>query len=509
MHRDSIIRILVAAVITVGMAICATSSSGLDPVVERIADDAASDTKSTTEIQSAAEKFVGVGACSASNCHGGDGSDGLAGSEYSVWIQEDEHAQAYSVLFDETSQRMARLLNLDRPAHQAKLCLNCHAPQSARPVDDRPAVHGSLLDGVSCEACHGAASNWLGPHVRFDWNQKTAAEKRTLGFLDTKSLPVRGRVCADCHVGAPDRDVNHDLYAAGHPRLFFELSAFNANLPAHWDRNDDRRRAPLTDGGSGFEAKLWAVGQLASAEAGLDLLIHRAKRAADETLATSGDRRYPSRATLPVWPELAETGCFACHHDLSQPSWRQGRGYASRRPGSSPWGTWLFPMVPKMAESLAGEALDQEMGPLELLSSEMSRPYPRVGRVVDLAEQTRVQLLEVMSEIDSRSYSRADLRSFMIESATDEARALNNWDSATQTYLGLVAIHQTLKVSAENGVGQPTEAERRISWSLEEIRGQLEFRPGSDSPSTFGAGPVESIARELDSIREALQEPSN
>jgi hypothetical protein len=34
--------------------------------------------------------------------------------------------------------------------------------------------------------------------------------------------------------GKPWRDVNHDLIAAGHPRLSFELSAFMATMPPHW-----------------------------------------------------------------------------------------------------------------------------------------------------------------------------------------------------------------------------------------------------------------------------------
>ena len=51
---------------------------------------------------------------------------------------------------------------------------------------------------------------------------------------------VQAQVCVGCHVGAPAkdgvpaRDLNHDLMAAGHPRLIFELSSYQANMPPHW-----------------------------------------------------------------------------------------------------------------------------------------------------------------------------------------------------------------------------------------------------------------------------------
>src|SRR5262245_8869933 len=42
-------------------------------------------------------RYVGVGSCAASGCHGGNGSHGVVRSEYSVWIERDRHANAYSV----------------------------------------------------------------------------------------------------------------------------------------------------------------------------------------------------------------------------------------------------------------------------------------------------------------------------------------------------------------------------------------------------------------------------
>ena len=329
MHWKMTFRVLFTATAIAGVVVSARTSSGVEPVeTDRVAlrsvDEAKADGSFGTKF---GHRFVGVGGCSAANCHGGDGTKGTVGSEYSIWIQDDKHAEAYSVLYNETSQRMAKLLKLDKPAHQAALCLNCHAPQNDHPFSGEHAHQSlsALLDGVSCEACHGAASDWLGPHVRRDWAKKPPEEKAALGFRETKNLWNRSKVCADCHVGEPGRDVNHDLYAAGHPRLFFEMSAFHANMPAHWDRNDDRGRTGPDRDQSSFEAKLWAIGQLASAEAALDLLVHRAENTRDDFVLRDKDAKYPSGETVAVWPEFAETGCFACHHNLDSPSWRQKR----------------------------------------------------------------------------------------------------------------------------------------------------------------------------------------
>src|SRR5207253_2017930 len=96
-----------------------------------------------------------------------------------------------------------------------------------------------------------------------------------------------------CHVGGPSedgrppRDVDHDLIAAGHPRLEFEFSGSLANLPAHWSEKG-RNAAP------DFPARAWAIGQVASAGAALELL---------------GDRARAAEQQSGRWPEFSEYDC--------------------------------------------------------------------------------------------------------------------------------------------------------------------------------------------------------
>ncbi|NQV25249.1 MAG: hypothetical protein HQ518_12870 [Rhodopirellula sp.] len=493
-----------------GVVVFARKSSGVEPatsdrVALRTLDD--SPAADSAAVPDRARHFVGVGGCSAANCHGGDGTRGPVGSEYSIWIQNDKHAEAFSVLYNETSQRMAKLLKLDKPAHQATLCLNCHAPQNDPPFSNEN-PHGSLsalLDGVSCEACHGAASEWLGPHVRHDWAKKSPEDKARLGFRDTKNLWNRSKVCADCHVGEPGRDVNHDLYAAGHPRLFFEMSAFHANMPAHWDRNDDRQRTGPERGKSSFEAKLWAIGQLASAEAALDLLVHRADNARDDFVLRDKAAKYPSGETVAVWPEFAETGCFACHHNLDSPSWRQKRGYASRNAGGYPWGTWLFPILPTVVESTGTADLGSADSALSKLTREMARSYPNRNAVVSNAKELQAVLTQSAHKLDSQQLTADQIAAWMKGvSVVANSASQQSWDGATQSWLSLTAIHQGL-TDVTGSTEKPSAKSQQINASLEKIRSHLEFPTGFDSPENFSSDPATAISAELQKIHDVLE----
>src|ERR1700684_97567 len=116
----------------------------------------------------AAGKYNGPGGCAASSCHGSvqpKTTTRIFQNEYTIWIAQDKHARAFSVLQHDVSRRIGTILNIGTPAQSPK-CLACHAlyvppEQQAETFD--------LADGVSCENCHGPASGWLGPHTTKDW----------------------------------------------------------------------------------------------------------------------------------------------------------------------------------------------------------------------------------------------------------------------------------------------------------------------------------------------------
>ena len=240
-----------------------------------------------------ASHYIGAGGCASSNCHGAAAplapSDSrILGNEYATWSVADKHARAYKVLLEPRGKRMAEVLKISDATHD-KRCAVCHVVGSP----DK-----SLNDGVACEACHGPAEKWLGTHTR----QNSHAASVQAGMIDTKNIEIRAKTCLACHLGSGDQVVEHDLIAAGHPDLAFELDTFTAAQPAH------HRPMPPA-----MRVRAWAVGQTAAlAEMSRLVAAHAAKS----------------------WPEFSDLECYQCHHDLKADSWRIARGYDARRPGS-------------------------------------------------------------------------------------------------------------------------------------------------------------------------------
>ncbi len=416
----------------------------------------------------------GVASCAAAACHNGNGPRGRKGSEYSTWMAVDPHSRAYSVLYNDRSRRMAKKLWPDthaRSPHPEKerLCLSCHAfPDPEQRGEQEPrGSRFTVSDGVSCEACHGAAQKWLSTHYTYQWRSKTAAEKSAQGMVDTKNVRVRAGVCARCHVGEGDMDVNHDLIAAGHPRLRFEFAAYHANYPKHWDAAADRQRDPA------FEARAWLVGQLVSAQTALELLVHRTKGK--------------------PWPEFAEYNCAACHHDLTGRE-RPRQGAGPRHAGDLPWGSWYYPLLPTLAAKERGRRLRDIRDLHELMSARR----PDEKKVAGQAEGLAKALDRWARGLEKPALDKDRLKGLMqaLAGATTAGDAgPTTWDSATQVYLGLAALHQGL---GDLGVREP-----KVQRSLEGLRDELKraFPHGRDSlydtPSRFKASTVEGRLRKL------------
>lgn len=303
--------------------------------------------------------YVGPGSCSAVACHGAirpSPGGRILQTEYSTWVAHDRHSRATEVLATPVSQRMARILGVGAP-QQAQKCLTCHS------LEVPPAARGRNFasEGVSCEACHGPATGWLGYHVTRD---ATHAESVKRGMYDTKDVVKRTEKCLTCHLGTADKVVDHEMIAAGHPDLVFELEAFSAAMPRHW------REA--TEADPYKPVRTFAVGQLVHFRGSLERLARRVKG--------------------PAWPEYSEMDCFACHHSLTRPedSWRQAQGYEHRaRPGLPPLQVSRYLTARRVLAAWdaagAGE-LDGVMGKLQI---EASRLTARPDEVVTLAAAAR------------------------------------------------------------------------------------------------------------------------
>ncbi|MFN0019682.1 MAG: cytochrome c3 family protein [Pirellulaceae bacterium] len=231
--------------------------------------------------------FVGTQSCSATGCHGAAKGNDLT-TAYSRFTANDPHTRAFLLLYTEPSLDIFRRLT-NQP--QAKLedaayfdflqqkCVGCHATP---PPDSGKANRAeSFAAGISCESCHEPAASW--EYTHFNRKAKKSSDMRNLTDLST-----RATACAECHIGpqitsGKTYDVNHDLIAAGHPRLTFEFESQLANLPSHWSAAKDVK--------SHFET--WRIGELAT--------------------AAQQDKLHAARPAY----EFASHRCFDCHHGLT------------------------------------------------------------------------------------------------------------------------------------------------------------------------------------------------
>jgi hypothetical protein len=129
------------------------------------------------------------------------------------------HFNTHKQLSGGNASKYADAIGLANPADPKGSCVACHGT----------VVRGRLRSGVSCETCHGAASDYLAPHEKEPWRE---SYKKAVGLgmtdLHDKTAAI-AKLCVDCHV-TPDAR----LAGAGHPNG----SAFDAGASlrkiVHW-----------------------------------------------------------------------------------------------------------------------------------------------------------------------------------------------------------------------------------------------------------------------------------
>ncbi|HEX4916138.1 MAG TPA: multiheme c-type cytochrome [Vicinamibacterales bacterium] len=369
----------------------------------------------------AARAYTGPGSCAAAACHGSIRP--VAGSrilqtEYTTWIAQDRHARAAQVLSNPVSVRMAKLLGLPA-AHSAPKCLACHTLDAPEAQQARTFVS----EGVSCESCHGPASAWLGPHTTKGW---THAQSVQAGMFDTKDLVKRTEMCLSCHLGTADKFVDHEMIAAGHPDLVFDLEAFSAAMPRHWKAS--------TESDPFAPVRAFTVGQLVHLRSSLERLALRINGAS--------------------WPEYAEMDCFACHHSLGRPedSWRQSFGYDDRRPGNpavnvARWVTARH--VVAAYDATAAGSLDEVM---RALARDASRLRPNVAEVVTLTTRARTILdAAIARAVAAKPDAAVAMRLLRAIAADVEAIAPRGERAAEQAAMALETLYLAAGQSAEGG----------------------------------------------------------
>lgn len=377
--------------------------------------------------------FIGSGGCA--RCHTApqptDNTDFVLLNEFATWKGKDPHSRAFQSLRGERAQRMGQLLGYDvTTAHQ---CLSCHVISVPQDAPERLGRDFRFEDGVACEACHGPGERWLAPHFTLrEWRELDPRTKeREYGMYNVRDPVRRAELCASCHVGSlgEGKVITHEMYAAGHPPLpSFEIETFSENLPRHWrylPEKDKVREA------MGFEPDL-AYRSRCVLTSGVVVLREAARLLAETAAPEQGRVR---------WPELAHYDCFACHHELRRPSWRQVRGYGGGRAGYPTIKQWTTVLAGAAAES-AGQPQPLERALKELRSALGAQPYGKREQVADKAREVAAACEGLLKTLGEQRLDRSQAKATLRRLSTDGAEGLADYDSARQI-LAAVRIIQS------------------------------------------------------------------
>lgn len=446
--------------------------------------------------------------CAAASCHGGPrpgiSDPSAAGrSAYPLWLGRDPHARSWQTLCSpESIAIMTRLgiLDGDRIRDQAGWdnCLACHNTYRSEPVVKvppgrlpEPSVTPARstftprhTEGIGCAACHGPAERWIGQHFLAGWQGENASDQ---GFVANDDILTRARMCASCHVGAHDRDMNHDLIAAGHPVLRFEMASYHSRLPKHW-------RDPGAEDRAAFESKLWSAGAIASADAWLALQQGRAER----------------MTAVSIWPELASHDCSSCHQALRLNSARDPLTDPGHR-GTAKLARWdLAPVMLWAHAELASRERATATAAAELLSRlDSVRQTLEAGPTAsrdNLASAIGMARRQLASSFAKTSQPLTaphhgfaqrpldtDLLHLFVRAAGD-TEATQTWESAAQVYLLLAASQYQW----------PGAVASELQTQAQRMRLGLALPEGLDSPRYLLSVPTgPEITR--DELRQLLQ----
>jgi hypothetical protein len=366
-------------------------------------------------------RVTGVASCASSGCHGKafNGTQRDWQTAYHVWESEDPHRHAFEVLYTERCiEIVGNLTRLAKTEYSQVLqdrCIGCHATAGGQ------SSSFELQAGVTCESCHGPSGNWLDEHYLTSWPDRRST---ATGFHDTKQLAIRGAICAGCHIGpivAADGilyDVNHDLIAAGHPRLTFELDAYLTNLPKHWNAAKDAARYP-----GAFHVNAWAAGQEQAAR--------RLAWQVDVRHSSNG----PDDKPLP-WPDFANFECFDCHHGIRPPS--DARTNVPRQAGQRGLPRPALQPLAQLAAIHADSASEYDKYSV-LLSGSWTTPP-----AADVARREPIQASNVAEPPKVATLDRADLPA-LAETLAESIHNPATWDEAVQLYLAAEAFQRDWK----------------------------------------------------------------
>ncbi|MCY2976067.1 MAG: multiheme c-type cytochrome [Planctomycetota bacterium] len=390
----------------------------------------------------------GAASCAGSSCHGGPrpGSStqtALRGSEYALWKEIDPHARSWRTLASKESEAILTKLKIlsdgqIKNAAAYKNCLACHNTNQEM-TDDL--LTPSIAEGVGCEMCHGPSEPWYDRHY-------SGAKFVLPGMTNIQPLITRAKMCTVCHVGSTDRDMNHEIVAAGHPALYFDMAVYHERYPKHWREKDEAS--------PDMRARLWLAGQIAMADSELELAEARATQS----------------HSVSTWPELALYQCTDCHVSLnglpraptSSDRQRLISGTASVR-------GWNLDGIESWQRSKSNSENDDLVQKLLLLKDILQDRSDDVGDIINTTSQLRSLINEEILQCNDLSlgdWNQRKQRQIANElgNGVDVSR---QWESASRFYLAAWA-------------SSPRDGAKELMTSLHTMRRAVLFPPSTQSP---------------------------
>jgi hypothetical protein len=372
-------------------------------------------------------------------------------TEFQEWRKGDKHQDAYKALQCDRGKRMGERLGYGADPSKWDACLTCHGVLIRdKKVKEESTKDGgfTLDDGVSCVVCHGPHAEWVKEHW-FQVNKWRAlsreAKEKNSGMTDLWDPVKRAALCASCHIGNAEEGkvVTHEMYAAGHPPLpGFEVAAFSDEMPRHWqylrEKPAEVQKLLKFDGKEREQTKLALVGAAVSLRTTMLLLADDAGRSAQ---AKDADDRGL---------DFASFDCYACHHDLTSPSWRQERGFEGKpgRPSARSWSTALVRLaVAHIAENDADA--DRRLAEFDKALKRVhdgfsAQPFGDAGQIGEAARDLARWADDLAGKVD--------------KAPCDEA-------SARRVLRRLPKIYQAKAVDYDSA--------RELAWALRVIYGEL------------------------------------
>ena len=154
-------------------------------------------------------KLTGSLACA--ECHKGP----EMGYQYSKW-RDSAHASAYAVLGSAAAEKISREMSVKENPLTSAACLKCHATAYQDPAGGALDSY-SVFEGVGCESCHGAGSDYSPEAVMRD--------KRAAVLAGLKE--VTRETCLRCHENAHGKPFHYEkaLKEIAHPTKLLEEEA--------------------------------------------------------------------------------------------------------------------------------------------------------------------------------------------------------------------------------------------------------------------------------------------